>query len=49
METNLNNLAMYKQLDLAFNRIGVSGLKEITKAKWHQSLERIYLGYNQIM
>ena len=43
METNTEHLLVYKYLDVDENRIGVSGVKEFSKANWHSIIGNIYL------
>ena len=44
MEANTKNLVVYDWSDVDLNRIGVSGVEEISKANWLKTLEELYLG-----
>ena len=48
MEKNISNVFMYKDFNLDENRIGVCGVKEISKAKWYRTIGSIYLCKHEI-
>ena len=43
MESNISHLIKYKNLNLAGNKIGVCGVREISKANWLTTIGIIYL------
>ena len=49
METNLNNSLGYNLLNVDENKMGLGGVKELSKANWLNQLETINLGSNEMM